>query len=178
MSSDNDRPLDRVGKALRDRENRLRMSSELNERSAQIEQLAAWRPGASVFERHRDILLDADYSAAQSLQQFVLSLYNSASAKFEADRLGNYDDRHFRIFSEMAASYRLNGENDPEFMRVCQDMWSQRKGWGRESLAQLEAHRAISPTAYPDGTERDWREQLEWLERRVQALRAKGWIDE
>lgn len=177
MSSDNDLPLDRVSKALRDRKNRLSMSSELNERSAQIEQLAAWRRGASVFEKHRGILLDADYSAAQSLQQFVLSLYNSASAKFEADRLGNYDDRHFRIFSELAASYRLNGENDPEFMRVCQDMWSQRKGWGRESLAQLEAHRAIDPKTYSEGSARDWHAQLAWLEGRVRALREKGWIE-
>ena len=131
----------------------------------------------SPFEKHREILLHADYSAAQSLQQFVLSLYNSASTKFEADRIGNYDSAHLAIFVEFASSYNRHGENDPAFMQVCQEMWSQRHQWGREQLKRLEAHRQTDPKAYDEG-ERAWHEELRWLEDHTEAMRGKGWIEQ
>lgn len=129
----------------------------------------------SPFAKHREILIGADYSAAQSLQQFVLSLYNSSSTKFEADRLGNYDTAHLAIFVELASSYNRHGENDPAFMQVCRDMWALRWQWGAESLERLEAHRNTDPKRYDDG-ERAWHEELRWLEDRSASMRAKGWI--
>lgn len=130
----------------------------------------------SPFQKHRDILLHADYSAAQSLQQFVLSLYNSAATKFEADRLSNYDSHHLGIFVELATSYNRHTENDPAFMQLCRDMWSLRMQWGREHLERVEEHRQINPKAYDDG-EQAWHEQMRWLDRQTEAYQAKGWIE-
>lgn len=130
----------------------------------------------SPFDKHRAILLHSDYGVAISLQQFVLSMYNSSSVKFEADRLGNYDPKHLAVFVELASSYNANGENDEAFMQVCREMWAQRKQWGREHLERLAEHMGIDPKVYDEG-ERGWREQLEWLEGRSEVYRAKGWID-
>jgi hypothetical protein len=130
----------------------------------------------SPFEKHREILLEQSYSTAESLQQFVLSMYNSDNVQFRADKLTNYDTQHFAIFVELANSFHLHGENDPAFMQICREMWAQRKQWGREHLEQLTAHKAINPKAYDEG-ERGWHEHLEWLESRSTALRSKGWID-
>jgi hypothetical protein len=131
----------------------------------------------SPFEKYREILFGADYGVAVSLQQFVLSLYNSSSTKFEADRLGSYDPKHLAIFFELASSYNERGENDPAFMQLCRDMWAQRKQWGREHLERIAEHLAIDPKSYDEG-EREWHEQREWLEKRAEALREKGWIEE
>jgi hypothetical protein len=130
----------------------------------------------SPFKKYRDILLGADYGVAVSLQQFVLSLYNSSSAKFEADRLGNYDPKHLDIFVELASSYNQHGENDPEFMQLCRDMWALRFQWGREHLERVQEHKQIDPKAYDDG-ESAWYEQMRWLDERTEAYQAKGWIE-
>ncbi|HCF4226629.1 hypothetical protein ACIUZJ_29915 [Pseudomonas aeruginosa] len=130
----------------------------------------------SPFKKYRDILLGADYGVAISLQQFVLSLYNSASTKFEADRLGSYDPKHLGIFFELASSYNQHGENDPEFMQLCRDMWDMRKQWGRKHLERVEEHKQINPKAYDEG-ERAWHEEMRWLDERTEAYQAKGWIE-
>lgn len=176
MSDDNDRPLDRVGKALRAREVQMRMSADLDEATDWIKQHLA-QPRVSPFEKHRDLLLNADYSAAGALQQFVLSLYNSATTQFQASRISNFDDQHMAIFLEFARSYHRNVENDEAFMQVCRQMWLDRKRWGVELLERQAAHQAIDPSAYSEGSERDWREQRDWLERQVAEYQAKGWIE-
>lgn len=130
----------------------------------------------SPFKKYRDILLGADYGVAVSLQQFVLSLYNSSSTKFEADRLGSYDPKHLGIFFELASSYNQHGENDPEFMQLCRDMWDMRKQWGRKHLERVEEHKKINPKAYDEG-ERAWHEEMRWLDERTEAYQAKGWIE-
>jgi hypothetical protein len=130
----------------------------------------------SPFKKYRHILFEG-YSTAESLQQFVLSLYNGASAQFRGDSLSNFDQEHFEIFVEFARSYHANREEDPEFMAVCREMWAQRRQWGKEHLERIEAHRKLDPKAYDEG-ERAWREELRWLEDRGEALRAKGWIDD
>ena len=130
----------------------------------------------SPFKKYRDILLGADYGVAISLQQFVLSLYNSASTKFEADRLGSYDPKHLAIFVELASSYNQHGENDPEFMQLCRDMWDMRKQWGRKHLERVEEHKKINPKAYDEG-ERAWHEEMRWLDEQTEAYQAKGWIE-
>lgn len=42
----------------------------------------------SPFLKHRNILVESSYSAAMSLQSFVLSLYNGADHKFAANKIG------------------------------------------------------------------------------------------
>lgn len=130
----------------------------------------------SPFKKYRHILFEG-YSTAASLQEFTLSLYNSSSTQFRADKLSNYDDEHFRIFVEFAKSYYVNRENDPEFMAVCRELWDLRKQWGREHLARVEEHKRINPKDYGEG-EREWHEQMAWLERTTETYREKQWIDE
>ncbi len=130
----------------------------------------------SPFKKYRHILFEG-YSTAESLQQFVLSLYNGASAQFRGDSLSNFDQEHFEIFVEFARSYHANREEDPEFMAVCREMWEVRKSRGRKLLAKLEAHRSINPKGYDEG-ERAWREELRWLEDSVEEFRELGWIDD
>lgn len=130
----------------------------------------------SPFKKYRHILFEG-YSTAESLQEFTLSLYNGATTRFRADRLANYDAEHFRIFTELAASYHANREEDEDFMAVCREMWAQRKQWGREHLAEVEKHRMIDPSAY-EGGEREWREQMEWLNKTTLRHREMGWIEE
>jgi len=129
----------------------------------------------SPFKKYRHILF-AGYSAAQSLQQFVLSLYNGSVTQFRGDSLANFDDVHFRIFVEFAQSYHANREEDPEFIAICQEMWEQRRRWGREHLARIEAHKQIAPSTYEEG-EQEWHAQLRWLEQQTDDLRARYWID-
>ncbi len=129
----------------------------------------------SPFEKHREILLNGKYSAAGSLQQFVLSLFNS-HVKFEAHRLGNYDSTHMGIFVELASSYHKHRQSDPAFMQICLDMWDLRRKWGREHLECLEQHKQISPEAY-EGGEQSWYAQMRWLDEYTETCRAKHWID-
>lgn len=128
----------------------------------------------SPFKKYRHILFEG-YSTAGALQQFALSLYDGETTQFRADRLSNFDDRHLQIFVEFAQSYHQHGENDPEFMAVCREMWDLRKRWGKEHLARVEEHLQIDPKTYDEG-ERAWREQRDWLEQTTQRYKANGWI--
>jgi hypothetical protein len=69
----------------------------------------------SPFQRHRAVLVQHDYSAAQTLQSFVLSCWNGNTWQFRGDRLTNLDQEHRRAFLEMAQSYAIRGEGDPVF---------------------------------------------------------------
>lgn len=55
----------------------------------------------SPFHRYRDILLNQDYSAAQTLQSFTLSCWNGHTWKFQGHRLTNLDNEHLTIFNRM-----------------------------------------------------------------------------
>lgn len=129
----------------------------------------------SPFEKHRDILLNGNYSAAGSLQQFVLSLYNSSYVKFEADRIRAYDRKHRAIFMELISSFQEYGENDPAFLDLCRDMWDLRKQWGREHLEEVQQHKRIDPKAY-DGGEQSWHNRMRHLDELTETYREKRWI--
>lgn len=102
----------------------------------------------SPFLKHRNILLNASYSTAMSLQSFVLSLYNGADHKFAASSLSNFDPQHMAIFVEMATWYNRYTESDPDFMRVCEEMIKQRQQYARQNLAELNRLLAMDPNTY------------------------------
>lgn len=85
----------------------------------------------SPFEKYRDLLLD-DYSTAESLQNFVLSLYNRKKFRFDPQDIRFYDIEHFEIFIELASSYREHGEADRDFIALCNEMVARRKQSGRK----------------------------------------------
>lgn len=112
----------------------------------------------SPFHRHRALLLQHDYSAAQALQSFVLSCWNGNTWQFRGDSLTNLDPEHRRAFLEMAQSYAIHGENDPVFMEVCRAMIEQRRRWAVENKAKMDDLAASSPDDHPDGSAEYWRE--------------------
>ncbi len=132
----------------------------------------------SPFLKHREILLHQSYSAAGALQDFALSCYNGQLGQFRGDALANFDQQHFAIFVEMATYYHQHRENDPHLLEVGAAIWADRRDRGRKHLAELAEHRAINPKKYPDGSERDYFDQLDWLNRQTERMKAKGWIDE
>lgn len=70
------------------------------------------------FIEHRTMLLNANYGAAISLQALTLTLYNSRHAKWDASRVSNMDDAHFKIAIDMLAHYRRFRENDEAFLDI------------------------------------------------------------
>lgn len=88
----------------------------------------------SPFEKYKELLLD-DYSTAESLQNFVLSLYNRNTFRFDPQDIRFYDIEHFEIFIELASSYRENGEADRGFIAVCNEIVARRKQSGRKRAA-------------------------------------------
>lgn len=131
----------------------------------------------SPFLKYRDILLREAYSVAEALQDFALSCYNGQMAQFRGDALANFDQQHFAIFVEMATYYHQHRENDPYLLEVGAAMWDARRERGRQHLAQVAEHRAINPKHYAEGSERDYYDQLDWLERQTERMKTKGWID-
>lgn len=115
----------------------------------------------SPFQRHRAVLLQHDYSAAQTLQSFVLSCWNGNTWQFRGDRLTNLDQDHRRAFLELAQSYAIRGEGDPVFMEVCREMIEQRRAWAAENKAKMDELAVSSPDDYPDGKAAYWREMDE-----------------
>ncbi len=130
----------------------------------------------SPYYRYRQILLHESYSAAGALQDFVLSCYNGNMGQFRGDALANFDARHFAMFVELASHYHQHRENDPHLHEVGAALWEARREHGRRILSELEQHRAIDPEQYQDGTVNDYYDQLRWLERQAEIMRAKGWI--
>ncbi len=82
-------------------------------------------PTPSPFLQHRDILL-ADHSGAQKLRDLVLSLYSGRTFPFDVSQLGSLDQHYFEIAIELIRHYRRHGENDKDFMSVCEDLVARR----------------------------------------------------
>jgi len=131
----------------------------------------------SPFLKHRDILVHQSYSAANALQDFALSCYNGSLGQFRGDSIGNFDPKHFEIFLELVNYYRRHGENDKHLLEVGAAIWDNRRESGRKLLAQIAEHRAIKPSEYEDGSEREYWQQMEWLKGAAENMRRKGWID-
>lgn len=132
----------------------------------------------SPFMKYRDILTNQSYSAAKALQDFTLSCYNGSLGQFRGDSIGNFDSQHFGIFLELVNYYRAHGENDPHLLSVGAAIWDKRREWGRKLLDQIAEHRSIKPSAYEEGSEREYWQQMEYLENQERIMREKGWINE
>lgn len=132
----------------------------------------------SPFLKYRDILTNQSYSAAGALQDFALSCYNGSLGQFRGDSIGNFDTQHFEIFLELVNYYRRHGENDQHLLEVGAAIWKNRRERGRKLQADLAEHRAIKPSEYEEGSEREYWQQMDWLERQLQKMKDKGWIDE
>lgn len=115
----------------------------------------------SPFHRYRDILLNQDYSAAQTLQSFTLSCWNGHTWKFQGHRLTNLDNEHLTIFLELAQQYASQGERDSMFMSVCRAMLEKRRQWAADNKAKMDELAKTSPDDYEDGPDEYWREMDE-----------------
>jgi hypothetical protein len=123
------------------------------------------------FAIHRNKLIGADYSAASSLQSFVLSLYNGNTWKFRGDSLSNFDEEHFAAFCQMAGWYRRFTESCPVFMSTCKEMIAERREWAELNLRELEELRATNPADF-DGTPSDLYYCIEQREKRYESDKA------
>lgn len=131
----------------------------------------------SPFLKYQDILINQSYSAAGALQDFALSCFNGSLGQFRGDCIRNFDDKHFAIFLELANYYRRHGANDEHLLAVGAAIWRDRRATGSRLLAELSAHQKIEPSEYPNGSESDYWGQMDWLQREVENMRQKGWIN-
>ena len=75
----------------------------------------------SPFLRHREVIL-GHYSTANRLRKLVLHLWNDGNEVRLANLFGNADKEHTRIAMELIASYASQGENDPHFMHLADEI--------------------------------------------------------
>lgn len=130
----------------------------------------------SPFATYRQMLVGADYSAALSLQSFVLSLYNGNTWKFRGDSLSNFDSEHLEAFCQMARWYNRYTEGCPVFMQVCRDMIAERSHWAAQNLRELEALRKTNIADY-DGEPADYRREIEDRQKQYEWHKAHYLID-
>ncbi|MCO6414408.1 MAG: hypothetical protein J5I92_16860 [Thiogranum sp.] len=80
------------------------------------------------FNKHKEMLLNADYSTAIRLRQLALHLFNDDNKLDSLSRLlANADERHLAIAFSMLRWYAIYGENDAVFIDVCRQVakkWS------------------------------------------------------
>lgn len=105
----------------------------------------------SPFATYRSILVDGDYSAAGFLQSFAMAMYAGAVFPMDASGLRNLDDPHMRAFQEMAASYRLHGGNDPDFVDVCTAIKAKRAAYAHRIKSELDRVINSDPDQYEGG---------------------------
>lgn len=128
------------------------------------------------FAVHRSKLIGADYSAALSLQSFVLSLYNGETWKFRGDSLSNFDGEHLEAFCYMARWYNRHTEGCPVFMSTCREMIAERREHAAYNLGELEKLRATDPKDF-DGTPSDLYYLIEQREKRYELDKSRHLID-
>lgn len=126
---------------------------------------------ACPFATYRHMLVGADYSAALSLQSFVLSMYNGNTWKFRGDSLSNFDDEHLRAFCLMASWYNRYTEGCPVFMAVCREMIEERRQWANHNLRELVILRNSNIADY-DGEPSDYYREIEDREKRYEDHKA------
>jgi len=123
------------------------------------------------FAIHRKKLIGASYSAALSLQAFVLSLYNGNTWQFRGDSLSNFDEEHIEAFCQMASWYRIHTESCPVFMATCREMIDERRESAAFNLRQLESLRATNPADF-DGTPSDLYHCIQQCEKQYESDKA------
>ncbi|MDH1403709.1 hypothetical protein [Pseudomonas sp. GD03730] len=128
------------------------------------------------FALYRDKLIGANYSTAQSLQAFVLSMYNGNTWKFRGDSLSNFDEQHLVIFMKLASWYRDHTESCPVFMETCRTMIEKRRQLAAENLRELEKLRETDLADF-DGTAADRRYLIDDREKQYEFDKAHYLID-
>lgn len=103
----------------------------------------------SPFETYRELLTGASNSTACRLQEFVMSLYNDSRFLFRAASIRGFDERHIEIFLELAQWFNENGLNDPEFVRVSQDIIYKYEAQAEKNFAELLELKSLDPADYP-----------------------------
>lgn len=84
-------------------------------------------PWVSPFVRHRDLLVGKGYSTAVRLASLSLNLYNGNAFQIDmGSLLSNADEKHRAIAFELMQSYARLGENDHEFLAVCEEIKHER----------------------------------------------------
>lgn len=84
-------------------------------------------PWVSPFSMHREILVNEHYGAARTLSDLTLSLWNGGAYPFALHRIRGLDASHFPIAIELLSSYHRHGENDREFMAICDQIRATRR---------------------------------------------------
>lgn len=74
------------------------------------------------FIQHSELILRADYGAAQKLQRFVMSMWNGHAFPANLSGLRGLDERHFGIAMSLMRHYWLYGENDDAFMGLANEI--------------------------------------------------------
>ena len=92
-------------------------------------------PWSSPFVKYRDILL-AGHGGAMRLGRLALSLYNGRVFPMDVSDLGGLDKHYLEIAIELIRSYHQFGENDREFLAVCDDI---KKSWKVGQYAEADA---------------------------------------
>ena len=92
-------------------------------------------PWSSPFVKYRDILL-AGHGGAMRLGRLALSLYNGRAFPMDVSDLGGLDKHYLEIAIELIRSYHQLGENDREFLTVCDDI---KKAWKVGQYAEADA---------------------------------------
>lgn len=83
-------------------------------------------PWVSPFWKHRQILL-ADYGTAQRLASLCLNLWNGNTHRVDlGSLLADADSKHRAIAFELMESYARLGENDEDFMALCDEIRASR----------------------------------------------------
>lgn len=67
-------------------------------------------------------MLNGDYGAAAALRDATMSFWNGKAYPFSLHRIKGFDNRHIKIFVELAESYHRYGEGDDEFMALCNEI--------------------------------------------------------
>lgn len=91
----------------------------------------------SPFETHREKIL-GHYSAARTLRDVVLALWNGQAYPVGLSSLTNLDAAHYRAFRDMVDHYHSQGENDPAFMRLADECVARAE---KEAAARQRAER-------------------------------------
>jgi pyruvate-formate lyase len=78
-------------------------------------------PWVSPFAFHSQVLFSG-YSGAVKLARLALSLYNGKAWQWDASSVSGLDQKHFEIAVDLLRSYHQYGENDHDFMQICEKL--------------------------------------------------------
>lgn len=128
----------------------------------------------SPYRQHREMLLTGRTPTACCLQEFAISMFASYRFKFSCGCLRTFNVEKLGIFEEMAASFRLHGHNDPDFVDVCRRIVSKRTKAAEDNLALLMRYQVLQKSGAPPD---DYLVFLKTYQMQHKVNREKGYID-